>query len=308
MDALALLTPAARDNRGVLTRTQTLALGVSQRSLTDLVSRGSVARIARGVYAIGETLPDPRRVAAAWRAVISYESAVAWHGVELPAPLQQLHVTVPRRRAHELPAVPGIRLHRSDLARREVDYVNGTLVTTPLRTAVDIARRAPIADAVAVADAFIRSRHFTLTDFIAAATAAKGPGRLRIQTVASLVEPVCGSVLESLTRVMLWREGLPAAVSQLSLKSPATGWVGCVDFGWPELQSVLECDGYQANASRDHFCLDRRRWSAIAASGWGLAVVTWFDVTQDPAYVVALVRRLLGLDTTQDAGLMRVAS
>jgi hypothetical protein len=36
--------------------------------------------------------------------------------------------------------------------------------------------------------------------------------------------------------------------------------------------------------------------------------VTWFDVTQEPAYVVALVRRLLGLDATQAAGLLRVAS
>jgi hypothetical protein len=308
MDALALLTPAARDNRGVLTRTQTQALGVNQRALADLVSRGSVARIARGVYAVGEALPNPRRVAAAWRAVISFESAVAWHGVELPAPLGQLHVTVPRRRAHEFPVVPGIRLHRADLARWDVDFVNGALVTTPLRTALDLARHAPIGDAVAIADAFIRLRHFTEADFGAAVAAAKGPGRLRMQTVAGLVDPYCGSVLESLTRVLLWRDGLPVPVTQLSLKSPATGWVGSVDFGWPDLQAVLECDGYASNAPRDHFRLDRRRWSAITAAGWGLAVVTWFDVTEDPEYVLGLVRRLLGIESADQAELARIAS
>jgi very-short-patch-repair endonuclease len=92
------------------------------------------------------------------------------------------------------------------------------------------------------------------------------------------------------------------------LKSPATGWVGCVDFGWPDREAVLECDGYTSNAPPDHFSVDRRRWSAINAAGWGLAVVTWFDVTEDPAYVIGLVRRLLGIESADQAERALLAS
>lgn len=293
MDPLTLLAPIAVDNRGVLTRSQVLATGISPRALGDLVSRGSVARIARGVYAIGEPLPDPRRIAKDWYAAISFESAAAWWGVELPAPLSQIHLTVPRARGGLAEALPGVRLHRADLARTDVELVDGALVTTPLRTCLDIARHSPADQAVAVVDAFIRQRHFTDADFAAVARAARGPGRLRAQTVAGLVDPWSGCVLESLTRVLLWRSGLPVPVTQLSLKSRATGWVGFVDFAWPEVRAVLECDGYAYRYSRDPFRGDRRRWAAITSEGWRLAVVTWFDVTQDPAYVVSAVRRLL---------------
>ncbi|HWA65315.1 MAG TPA: type IV toxin-antitoxin system AbiEi family antitoxin domain-containing protein [Mycobacteriales bacterium] len=308
MDALTLIAPIARDNGGVLTRSQVLATGVSARVLSELVSTGSVARIARGVYAVGDPLPEPRRIANGWYAVISYQSAVAWHGVDLPTPLTQIHVTVPRHRGRYAEAVAGVRLHRADLARTDVEFRNGALVTTPLRTCLDIARHAPIDQAVAIIDAFIRQRHFTDAEFAAVARGAKGPGRLRIQTVAGLVDPLSGSVLESLTRVLLWREGLPIPVTQLSLKSSATGWVGFVDFAWPQLRAVLECDGYAYHSSREYFRRDRRRWTAITAAGWRLAVVTWFDVTQDPAYVVTAVRRLLDLGAEANTNVTRAAS
>jgi hypothetical protein len=292
----------------VLTRTQALAAGVSARELTDLVSCGSIARIARGVYSVGEPLPDPYRVASDWRAVISFESAVAWYGVELPGPVRELHVTLPRYRGRHAEVEPGLRLHRSDLPRWDVALVKGALVTTPLRTALDISRHAPVDDAVAVVDAFIRNRSFTLNDFVSAAREAKGPGRLRIQLVASLVDPCGGSVLESLTRILVWRQGLPWPVTQLSLRSRTTGWVGYVDFAWPDQRAVLECDGYASRSAPDQLRGDRRRWSAITSAGWRLGVVTWFDVTQDPAYVVDLVRGLLGVDGEQAADAIRVAS
>jgi very-short-patch-repair endonuclease len=69
-----------------------------------------------------------------------------------------------------------------------------------------------------------------------------------------------------------------------------------VDFGWPQLKAILECDGYDFHASREPFQKDRRRWSAISSAGWRLGVVTWFDVTRDPIYVVTLVRELLALE------------
>jgi hypothetical protein len=37
-------------------------------------------------------------------------------------------------------------------------------------------------------------------------------------------------------------------------------------------------------------------------------VVSWFDVTTDPAYVVELVRRLLGVESAEGAGALSIAA
>jgi hypothetical protein len=146
---------------------------------------------------------------------------------------------------------------------------------------------------VAIADAFMRARLMSHHDFVGAARAAKGPGRLRIQLVATLVDPQSGSVLESHTRVLLWRHGLLPENSQYKFTCLATGWTGLLDFAWPSVRAALECDGYEWHADRGPFQGDRRRWSALNRAGWRSGVVTWFDVMHDPDYVVALVRDLL---------------
>jgi hypothetical protein len=139
----------------------------------------------------------------------------------------------------------------------------------------------------------MRRRLLSHRQFVAAARAAKGPGRLRIQTVATLVDPKSGSVLESLARVLLWRNDMLPPASQHLLVHPATGWRGYLDFAWPELKVALECDGYEWHAAREPFEKDRRRWSTLNRMRWRSGVVTWFEVTQDPDYVVALVADLL---------------
>jgi hypothetical protein len=82
-------------------------------------------------------------------------------------------------------------------------------ITTPLRTALDIARSESLEHGVAVLDAFLRAKLTTLRDLDRAAERAAGPGRIRLQRAIGLVDPEAGSILESLTRVLLWRHGLP---------------------------------------------------------------------------------------------------
>jgi very-short-patch-repair endonuclease len=284
------------DAGGLFTRQQALGGGIRSRQLTDLVRKGVIARVARAVYASPTRIApplDPAVVAASWQVVISYWSAAAWWGIELPRPVDRVHVTAPRSRGRWRDAVRGVRLHRATVRAGDVVELRGARVTSPIRTAIDIARTATTEDAVAVVDAFMRAGHFTAAEFDAAARRAQGPGRMRIQLVARLIDERAGSVLESLTRVLLWRAGLPAPRTQHSLRHRRTGWIGYLDFAWPDARAALECDGYEYHAARDPFQRDRRRWSALTRAGWLLAVVTWFDVTADPDYVVSLVRDLL---------------
>src|SRR3954466_9182332 len=137
--ALALL---ASTNHGVFTRQQAVAAGLPGRQLTRLARTGVLARLRRGVYAAAQQpiqLVEPWVVTRAHRVVLSYWSAAAWWGVDLPAPLAAVHVTAPRNRGCRRDAIPGVRLHRADLTRTEVELVRGVMVTTALRTCVDIA-------------------------------------------------------------------------------------------------------------------------------------------------------------------------
>lgn len=304
--SLDLLAEIARPG-GIVTRQQARAVGVSDDQLSYLVRRGALARVARGVYSIGPALPDAQVIAASWHATISYESAAAWLGVDTPAPAGVLHVTVPRPRGRYAEKVPGIRLHRADIAPWDIVVVRGARVTSPLRTAIDLCRHAPLEEAVAIVDAFLRRRAFTIGAFLDAARRSKGPGRLRIQTASRLVDPQSGSILESLTRVLMWRDGLPLPQTQVTVRGPG-GWIGRVDFAWPDHKVILECDGYEFHAAHEPFQRDRRRWSAITVAGWQLVVVTWFDVTRDPAYVLSSLRSVLGVPPKEHTNVARVAS
>lgn len=300
VDLVAMPFSTLRDiaarHGGLVTRRQALDAGVAGKALTELVRRGVLVRIARGVYAVGPREADPRATAVGMAAVLSFESAAAWFGVDLPAPLAEVRVMAPRNRGRRADAVPGVRLHRADLRPGEVWVVRGCPVTSPLRTALDLARHLPLEHGVAVVDAFMRAALLTAAEFAEGAHRAAGPGRRRIQLVAVLVDAKSGSILESLTRVLLWRHGLRPTHTQ-HLFRDATGWSGRLDFAWPHLRVALECDGYEFHAAREPFQRDRRRWSALSRSGWHAAVVTWFDVTRDPAYVVELVRDLLKLES-----------
>ncbi len=275
----------------VIHRNQILATGVTGHELTELVYLGVVTRLWRGWYTTGSPidLPDPRGVTRSMRVALSHQSAAAWHGVDLLAPTDRLHVTAPRNRGRRADAAPGVRIHRAQLEADDVVLVRGVRVTSPARTISDVARSAPLSEAVAVADGFLRRKLVTQQAVLAYAKRLAGPGRPAAIRVSELADPQAGSVFESVTRVLLVSAGLPRPRSQYTVRTRDRQWIGRVDFAWPELKVVLECDGYEHHSSHAAFIKDRRRWSALVRAGWKVAVVSWRDVIDDPAYVVELV-------------------
>ena len=104
-------------------------------------------------------------------------------------------------------------------------------------------------------------------------------------------------MLESLCRVLLHLAGLPAPETQLGIRGPA-GWIGRVDFGWPEQRLVVETDGFAFHADRASYRVDRRRGNALVLAGWRVLRFSWEDVVHAPDTVVADVRAALALGTT----------
>lgn len=139
---------AARQH-GCVTTAQLRACGVRGTSIERAVDAGRLWRIHRGVYAVGHpALTGEGRWHAAVLAcrggVLSHRPAgVAWqiHRGELA----RVEVTVSTGGTHRR---PGILIHSSALPVDEVTEWEGIPITTPARTAVDLAHEFEDADRV----------------------------------------------------------------------------------------------------------------------------------------------------------------
>ncbi len=132
----------------VLTLDQLRDLGVAQRTVSDWVARGRLRRVYRGVYVYGGgALSQVGRFYAALCAIgdgaaLSHVSAAIHHRFWPFGEPDLVHVSVARRPQ----AQSGVRVHTvKDLPKESITIWKGLRVTTPARTAIDLAG-APISD------------------------------------------------------------------------------------------------------------------------------------------------------------------
>lgn len=280
---------------GLARRRDLLAAGLTRRSLERHVRSGALRRIRADLFsATSDQPPDLllRAAVVALDAAASGTSAAKVWGIELVhAPTRQC-VTVPRDRSRS--AWPATTVHRSDLAE-DITVRDGIRVTTVVRTVLDLCRWLPLAEAVAAADSALRSRRLSLGQLVGGCCdLPAGRGRDRVAQVVRMVDPACGSVLESLCRVLFLLAELPSFCSQLVIRHEHAV-IGRVDFAWPEQRVVVEVDGYTFHAGRDSYRADRRRTNALVLAGWRVLRFSWEDITERPDVVVAQVRAALAL-------------
>jgi hypothetical protein len=283
---------ALRELGGCATRRALRRRGVSGRQLSKAVAQRRVIRLRRGVYGLGlpEGVPVLRAAVVSLDAVVSHDSAAVLWGLEIVHE-PRYRVTVPRdhsRARHE-----GVSVTRVDLDPDETRVIDGLRVTSALRTVLDCARVLPLEDAVVVADSAMRRGLLTLDELHSAVAGLRGPGAGRIRRVVRLADPRCGSVLESLLRVLLILNGLPPECTQHPVRDERGGLVAWVDFAWTRARLIVEADGFEFHSNRADYRKDRRRANAFCRLGWRLLRFTWEDVRFDPDYVVAAVRHEL---------------
>ncbi|WP_305787806.1 type IV toxin-antitoxin system AbiEi family antitoxin domain-containing protein [Symbioplanes lichenis] len=144
-DVLAI----AEEQWGLVTRHQVDATGVAGTTLTRHVQRGSIERVAHGVYRIrGGGEPDHLELRAAWLqlepripawdripadGVVSHRSAATLYGIgHLPADKHEF--LLPSRRQTRR---NDVRLHRGNL-ENDWTTLRGLPVTRPRRTSADL--------------------------------------------------------------------------------------------------------------------------------------------------------------------------
>lgn len=252
-------------------------------------------RLFPDVYACTSLTPDHRlRVRAAARflvptGVVSGRSAAVLWNVDLAGPEDDVECTVPL--TCRAGTVRGVRVNRRSLPPSDVTRRGGVLVTTPLRTALDLARVDPVEEAVIALDRFIGAGLVHQAELSAAAAALVGPGCRRIRRAVALADGLAGSPQETRLRLILWGSRLPRPVAQYTVRSGNGAFVARVDFAWPERKVAVEYEGLW-HGERQNVAKDRRRLNELRAAGWTVVFVTAADL-HDPVQLIARIAAAL---------------
>jgi AbiEi antitoxin C-terminal domain len=281
---------------------QWLAAGNTRGHLRRLLSSESVRRVARGVYA-PSTVPDSlslRLEIAALvlppRGVLARTGASWVYGVDTrpPGPSQPLRLEAAVPVGVEPVSSGVVRCFVEDLDDEDVQVVGGIPVTTPLRTAVDLARWLPRGDALAAVDALAHQELIDLRDYEHALERWQGyPFVRQAREVGLLADARSESWGESMTRLRLHDAGFEMPEPQVLVYPGGAEYR--LDFGWCKLRKALEYDGerwHTSEAQRRHDDLRRER---IASAGWEWRVVTKEHVLGRGRHFEELICELTGL-------------
>ncbi|HEY9418526.1 MAG TPA: DUF559 domain-containing protein [Pseudonocardia sp.] len=189
-----------------------------------------------------------------------------------------------------------LRVHRDTLRADEVRTVDGCLVTTPLRTAFDLARRLDLVEAVVAVDAFAGRFGFKPAEVLA----LRRPGMRgvrRLDRVITLTEPMSESAMETRLRLLLVLAGLPPPAVQHPVSGTNARVLGWLDLAYPQARLGIEYDG-AVHLDPQRTVRDKRRDGAMAEVGWLVLRFTKADVLAAPDRTVLRVRRILASRTS----------
>jgi hypothetical protein len=170
----------------------------------------------------------------------------------------------------------------------EITHVARLPVTTPARTAYDLARHLPRAEAVARLDALTRATPFSVEDVLLLAKRYPGArGLRRLRAALSLVDGGSASPKETWVRLLLIDAKLPVPTTQIPVHE---NWrlVGILDLGWEKYKVAVEYDGDHHRANRRQYVRDQRRLRKLKAMGWIIIRVIAEDTPED------VIRRVRG--------------
>jgi hypothetical protein len=252
--------------------------------------------LGRDTYVAASVPVDDRMrvVAAALEvpgAVVGGWSAVLLHGVDA-APERVVPIELVVGPRHLRRVRPGKTLRQDVLGEHEVVHVDGVAVTSPVRTALDLASRADHVEGVIAVDALAHACGFHLDELLDHPVLRDNPrGRRRLVAVVADADARAESPPETRTRLLLrGAAGIPEPTPQLVVCDDRGRFVGRVDFGWHELRTALEYQG-------DHHRVDKRQWrrdavrtTELAAAGWLVLPITAHDLFVDPWGFVSRVR------------------
>jgi len=285
-------------NRGLVTRTEALACGLSDDQLKRLLRVGELVVVRRGVYARAcdwevwdQYVERPRQQARAAHLmtrtdhVLSHDSAAHELGLAILRPRKELvHITRPLSRSAR--TRHGVKHHGASYRPDHVVDVGGVPVLEAARTACDMAREYGIQGGLPTFDAAMRAG-VTREQFRAALEDMAGwPDVLAPRACVDLADPGAESVAETLGRILVKEVVGPDVEIETQfavMTVRGVMWcdlrVGCHVF---EIDGRLKYrreteDGVAERPIEDVLWEEKGRERDVCAEGLGMSRIIWED-------------------------------
>ncbi|HNP58871.1 MAG TPA: hypothetical protein PK331_14750 [Gordonia sp. (in: high G+C Gram-positive bacteria)] len=299
------------DGEGILRVAVAKKIGIDPHRIYRAAREHKIEPLVPGVY----VLPTARRPVHRHRlealsasvgpgTVISHSSAAVVHQLAMLRPdLSRLHITAVEgsagyRRSHRF-------LHPGRLAEADIVEVDGVRLTSPARTAFDVARTSPAGfpGSLAVFDSALRA-HVDV-DLLAGFCRGRQRNVGIARTALELADGLSENPGESWSRAQMILAGLPTPELQVEIFDEYHLFVARPDFVWRDATGAIrvagEFDGLgkyldylrEGETPQDVIAREKRREAKL--EDMGILVVRWTWDDLHAQVVVGRVRRKLQL-------------
>ena len=284
--ANCLMNSAATPDHPFLRR-DAHSLGIDDAQVRRWLRHGEIRRVFRGVY-VPSRLEDTLELRAACAGLVLpphcvfVERSAAWlHGIDLHAPDERF--TVPELevvsfRHKNAVRRAGIYGATRDLTSRDVTHRGNVGLTTPLRTALDLACLRGEPPALAALDAFMRAFAITHEDLERELPRyRRRRGVVQLRRLIPMASPLAESPGESWLRATLLAHGFPNPDLQIEFWDDGR-LVARADLGYRHLRIAVEYFGEEFHGPDDEEhdmarirWLEERRWHVVVVRKDGFA-------------------------------------
>ncbi|MCV7078309.1 DUF559 domain-containing protein [Mycobacterium szulgai] len=243
---------------------------IASGALTPYELRSRYVALHRDIYLPRAVELTPiLRAKACWlrsrrRGILAGFSAAALHRAKwIDATLPAAIIDTNRRPA------TGVQVWEERIGDDEITLIDGIRVTTPPRTALDLARRCQLGLAVTAVDALMQATDLKLVEVELLMDRYAGRRGMKAARAAlELVDGGAQSPKETWLRLLLRKAGFPPPQTQIAVRN-VWGWAEAyLDMGWEEIKVAVEYDGDHHRSSRYQYAKDIRRLEKLEAMGW----------------------------------------
>ncbi|MCO1657202.1 DUF559 domain-containing protein [Pseudonocardia humida] len=192
---------------------------------------------------------------------------------------------------------PGLTVRHTHPGPDDLVEVGSVLVTSPRRTAYDLARRGGLVQRVTAVDALANAHGFEPGELLRFAAQHPGTrGNRDVPKVLALADRRAGSPMESRLRMVIVLGGLPRPEVQWVVQDEVARRALWLDLAYPEHRIGIEYDG-SVHTAPDAVLHDIARHTALLDKGWRVYRYTKHDVLDRPDRIVDQLRRALARAT-----------
>jgi hypothetical protein len=261
-------------------------LGLSTAAVRCAVRQGAVRPVVRGVYAaahLADTIElRARAVAKAARPhhVVTDRTAAWLHDIDTHVYAE--HDDVPlietcALRGRQPTTLDGVDGRTRDLQPEDIMELHGVLVTTPLRTALDLGCVLRRREAFAALCAFAHRYGLSRQDYERVLRRfRRRRGVVQLRELVALVDPRIESQREAWVLLAIVDAGVAMPEPQFWIAIDGVPTYR-LDFAYPRRRVCVEYDGGQAHEGQEAYDEARRQW--LRDHGWTVIVVREGDFT-----------------------------